>query len=201
MKKEMTDNYYSSPMFRDNIVEEMKVTSATRHRTIYMSETVTDDSCFKLNYYLDRIARIDKIEGKKEPITIVVSSFGGSLYDALSVISRIERMIEDGYEIVSIIDGYSMSAGSAISQVCSKRYARRYSTILYHQLSSYTAGTLAEMSVQHKENERLWELMKEITKKHTKMTDEYLDNIFNANKDVYLTPQQALELGVIDEIL
>jgi ATP-dependent Clp protease protease subunit len=197
----MAENYYGMPMFRDNVVEEMKMVSAIKHRVIYMSESVTDDSCFKLNYYLDRIARIDEKTKEKEPITLVISSFGGSLYDALACISRIEKMVEDGYEIISIIDGYAMSAGSAISQVCSKRYARRYSTILYHQLSSYTMGTLAEMSVQHEENKRLWGLMKEITKKHTLMTDEYLDGIYNQNKDVYMTPQEALELGVIDEII
>ena len=197
----MADNYYGMPMFRDNVVEEMKMTSAIKYRTIYMSESVTDDSCFKLNYYLDRIARLDEKSEIKEPITIVISSFGGSLYDALSCISRIEKMVEDGYEIISIIDGYAMSAGSAISQACSKRYARRYSTILYHQLSSYTMGTLAEMSVQHEENKRLWNLMKTITKKHTLMSDEYLDSIFNQNKDVYMTPEEALKLGVIDHIL
>jgi len=188
-------------MFRDSAIEEMRMASAMHHRTIYMCETVTDDACFKLNYYLDRIERLDKHSGKKEPITIVISSFGGSIYDGLSSISRIEKMVEDGYEIISIIDAYAMSMGSALSQVCSKRYARRYSTILYHQPSTYQQGTCSELKIQFDELMRLWELMKTITKKHTLMDEEYLESLYKGNKDVYLTAEQCLDFGIIDEIL
>ena len=110
-------------------------------------------------------------------------------------------MIEDGYEIISIIEGVAMSMGSAISQTCSKRYARRYSTILYHQVSSGTRGTFAEMEVSTEETKRLWELMKQITVKHTKMTESYLNEIYKTNRDFYMSPELALSLGVIDEIL
>lgn len=197
----MAENLFQVPYMKDQIVEEMKLSSALKHRFIYLTEDVDLDACFKLNYYLDRIVRLDEKNGIKEPITIDISSFGGSIYDGLSSISRIEKMIEDGYEIISIIDAYAMSMGSAISQVCSKRYARRYTTILYHQPSSYAVGTLSEMRTQFNETQRLWNLMKYITKKHTKMTEEYLESMFNNNKDVYITAEEALELGIIDEII
>lgn len=188
-------------MLRDSTIEEMKMTSAIKHRTIYMCEDVTEDACFKLNYYLDRIERLDKQTNTKEPITIIISSFGGSIYDGLSSIARVEKMVEDGYEIISIIDAYAMSMGSALSQVASKRYARRYSTILYHQPSSYQQGTYSELEIKLAETKRLWELMKDISKRHTFMTEEYLDSLYKGNKDVYLTPEQCLEMGIIDEII
>lgn len=188
---------------KDEIVEEMKVTSALKYRTIYMCEDVMEDSIFKLNYYLDRIVRLDKRSGTKEPVTIIVSSIGGDVCECLSTISRMERMQEDGYIIKTIIDAKAMSCGSFISQCGSKgyRYANRYATLLYHQVFSGAMGTLAELNVNIKETERLWELMKTITIKHTNVTEEWMDNLRTYNKDLYLTPQEALELGIIDEII
>jgi ATP-dependent Clp protease protease subunit len=190
---------------KDNLVEEMKLTSALEKRKIYLWDEVTQDSCFKLQYYLERIVGLDDMAGihplEAEPITITISSYGGSLMDILSVISYVEELIEKGYEIITIVDGYAMSAGSALLMTGTKRYARRYSTILFHQLSSFQGGTLAEMRNQMRENDRLWELMKEIMLKHTNMTDKYIDNIVDTNLDYYLTPQQCLEMSIIDEIL
>lgn len=188
---------------KDELVEEMKATSALKYRTIYMCEDVMEDSIFKLNYYLDRIVRLDNKSETKEPVTIIISSFGGSIYECLSTISRMERMQEDGYIIKTIVDAKAMSCGSLISQCGSKgyRYANRYATLLYHQVSSGAIGTLAELNTDIKETERLWELIKGITLKHTNVTDEWMENLRTYNRDLYLIPQEALELGIIDEII
>jgi len=199
----MADNLFQVPYMKDAIVEEMKVNSALKHRVIYMAEDVDDDSVFKLNYYLDRILRIDAKDGTKEPITIIISSFGGSVYEILSSISRLEKMQEDGYIIKTIVDAKAMSCGSLLSQCGSKgyRYANRYATLLYHQVSSATWGTLADMEVGVEETQRLWDLLKEITLKHTNVSDEWFEGLKVRNRDLYLTPKQCLELGIIDEIL
>ncbi len=188
---------------KDNIVEEMKLSSAMNNRVIYMSEDVTDDACFKLNYHLDRIKRLDLKKGTKEKITINISSFGGSIYDGLSSISRLEELKENGYIIETIVDGYAMSMGSALSQCGSKGYrkARRYATFLYHQPSSGVRGSLIEMEIDVTETNRLWGVMKDITLKNTNFQVEELNKIYENNKNVYYTPEEMLERGVIDEIL
>lgn len=189
--------------YQDVIVNEMKLTSAMDYRIIYLCEDVTENACFKLNYFLDRLVRLDKESGEKEPITIVVSSFGGSVYEIFSSISRIERMQEDGYIIKTIVDAKAMSCGSLLAQAGSRghRYANRYATILYHQVSSGTYGTLAEMETDVDETIRLWKLLKKITLKHTNVTNKWFENLKKFNRDVYLTPEEALTLGIIDYIL
>lgn len=190
---------------KDALVEEMKLTSAIEHRCIYLSEDVDDDIIFKIDYFISRIIRMDEEDGlspsQTKPIKIIVNSYGGSIYDGLGLISRIEYLQEQGYEFHSEISSYSMSMGSAVSQICKHRTARRYATILYHTPISGLRGTLSDMDTQMKETQRLWELMKSISLKHTRMTPEYLESMFHSNKDFYMTPEQALELGVIDEIL
>lgn len=187
--------------YKDQTIEEMKYVSATQYRTIYLAEDVTEDSSFKAGYYLDRLYRNDKIEGTKEPIKLIISSYGGNIYSGLSIISRIERMIEEGYEIESIIDSHAMSMGSAISMVCNSRKALRYSTLLFHQPSSYAMGSLTDMITSTEETQRLWDVMKRLMKKHTKMSDDYIDNIFKNNRDVFMDSETALSLGIIDEII
>ena len=189
---------------KDGLIEEMKLAAALEYRTIYLSEEVGDDIIFKIDYFIDRILRQDEIDEVEnpEPIKLVINSYGGSIYDGLGLISKIEYLQEQkGYEFHSEIPAYSMSMGSAISQVCKYRTARRYATILYHTPLAGAMGSLSDMQTTLDEVHRLWVIMKKISTNHTKMTDEFLESMFETNKDFYMTPEQALEYGIIDEIL
>jgi len=189
---------------KDNLIEEMKLTSALEHRIIYVTEDIDDEIMFKTDYFIDRIIRQDIEDGveKTEPIKLIINSYGGSIYDGLGLISKIEYLQEEkGYEFHSEIASYSMSMGSAISQVCKYRTARRYATILYHTPISRMYGSLSQMQTDMDETNRLWKLMKKITMKHTKMTEAFLDSMYDRNKDFYMSTEEALEYGVIDQIL
>jgi len=188
---------------KDSLIEEMKLNSAIKNRTIYLTEDVSDDIMFKADYFIDKIVRYDKKSGvvRPDPIKLIINSYGGSIYDGLGLISKIEYLQENGYEFHGEVSSYAMSMASAILQVCKCRYARRYSTILYHTPLSGMQGTLSDLQTSMDETHRLWELMKSISLKHTKMTAEFLDSMYDRNKDFYMTPQQALEYGIIDEIL
>lgn len=193
----------SRDFFKDPLIEDMKYTSAMKQRTIYLSEDVGDSICFKIGYFLDRIVRLDKKNGTKNPVTLIISSFGGSVYEILSIISRMEKMQEDGYVIKTVVDAKAMSCGSLLSQAGSKgfRSANRYATFLYHQVSSGTHGTLADMENDIEETKRLWGILKDITIKNTNITDEWMENIRYVNRDFYLSAEEALKLGVIDYII
>jgi ATP-dependent protease ClpP protease subunit len=62
-------------------------------------------------------------------------------------------------------------------------------------------GTLKDIEDDMAETKRLWEIMKDIIKKNTKITDEMLEVIYREKRDAIYNPTQALELGVIDEIV
>lgn len=188
---------------KDSLIEEMKLASAIKHRTIYLTEDVDDDIMFKADYFIDKIVRDDIQEGvdKSTPIKLIINSYGGSIYDGLGLIAKIEHMQENGYEFHGEVPSYAMSMGSALLQVCKHRVARRYATILYHTPLSGMNGTLSDMQTSMDEMHRLWELMKSISLKHTKMTKEFLDSMYERNKDFYMTPEEALKYGIIDEIL
>ena len=57
------------------------------------------------------------------------------------------------------------------------------------------------MKRESDELDRLWELSKQVIKKHSKMSDELLNRIYNESLDYIIEPSQALELGIVDEII
>ena len=51
------------------------------------------------------------------------------------------------------------------------------------------------------ELDRLWEISKEIIRKNTTMSDELLSEIYKTDCDYIMNSEQALSLGIIDEII
>ena len=190
---------------KDMIAEHIKLMFSSGTRKIILWDEITEDSCLKLQYSIEKIVNEDVEDSilpkEAEPITIAISSYGGSLLDIFSVISYIEELKERGYKIVTIADGKAMSAGAFLLMCGSERYARRYASVMLHQLSAGTSGTISEMENNVKEFRRLWDLLKELTVKNTKMTPEQIDNIFNTNQDYYYSAQDCLKLGIVDYVL
>ena len=190
---------------KDMIAEHIKLMFSSGTRKIILWDEITEDSCLKLQYSIEKIVNEDVEDGilpkEAEPITIAISSYGGSLLDIFSVISYIEELKERGYKIVTIADGKAMSAGAFLLMCGSERYARRYASVMLHQLSAGTSGTISEMENNVKEFRRLWDLLKELTVKNTSMTPEQIDNIFNTNQDYYYSAQDCLKLGIVDYVL
>jgi len=190
---------------KDMVAEHIKLMFSSGTRKIILWDEITEDSCLKLQYSIEKIVNEDVEDGispnEADPITIAISSYGGSLLDIFSVISYIEELKERGYKIVTIADGKAMSAGAFLLMCGSERYARRYASIMVHQLSAGTSGTISEMENNVREFKRLWDLLKELTVKNTKMTTEQIDNIFNTNQDYYYSAQDCLKLGIVDYVL
>jgi ATP-dependent protease ClpP protease subunit len=186
---------------KDMILDEMKHKNATKHRRIDLSDEVDRDEIYKALYYLNKRVEQDKVNGTKEDITLVFDSYGGVIYNGLSLISRMEQLIEQGYNIITEVTGVAMSMGSALSVSGNVRKAYRHCTIMFHQPSSATWGKLQDQIEDIAETQRLWDLMKKIIMKNTLITDEMLEDIKSHKRDWYMDAETALKLGVIHEIL
>jgi len=184
-----------------NLIQEMKINSALKNRRIYLSNEVDRETVFEVIYFLDRLRDIDFKKGTKEDIEIVIDSYGGHIYHGLSLISKQQQMIDEGYRIITTVSGVAMSMGYCVSVVASKRRGYRHSTYLLHQPSSGTWGTLKQMEDDIEETNRLWEKMKNIVKQYTKITEEELETMKREKRDWIFSAEEALKYGIIDEIL
>lgn len=185
----------------DRFLDEMKMNSALRDRRIFISEEVDRESMFKACYLLDRLAELDKNDGIKRDIEIVIDSYGGYIYHGLALISKIESLREAGYKIITTVNSVAMSMGFMILLCGSERRGLKHSRIMCHQPSSSTWGTLQDMEESVEETQKLWDRMKELITKHTKITDEQLDDIKSRKYDWFMWSEEALKLGVIDSII
>ena len=132
-----------------------------------------------------------------------MNSPGGIVYSGLMLISKIESMKKDGYIIEIITGGMSASMSFLIGICGSKGYrkAGKYSTFLCHQPSGGGIGTNLKIKRLSDELDRLWEISKEIIRKNTTMSDELLSEIYKTDCDYIMNSEQALSLGIIDEII
>lgn len=185
----------------DPILMNMIVNSVTRDRKIYMNEGFTTDSIFKVAYYLDRLISLDKKMGTKEPIEIVISSYGGDAYSCIFICEKIIGLVKSGYEIITTVQDTAFSAAFFMLICGSKRRAYKGSRIMCHAANTGAVGRHQDIIDDLDETNAIWDKIKEITISQTKITNEKLEELKKYKIDWYFWADEALELGVIDEIL
>lgn len=132
---------------------------------------------------------------KNIPIYIHLSSQGGYIYNALSVVDAIKRC---RVPIYSVIEGSVASAGTFISMVCQKRFICPNAFIMIHQLSGGVGGKMGEISDEFSNLKELMEVIKRLYTEHTQLSQKKLSRLLK--HDLYLNSKKALKYGLADEI-
>jgi ATP-dependent Clp protease protease subunit len=141
--------------------------------------------------YLDR-------EDPDKDISIYLQSPGGSIYSGLAIYDTMQ-LIRAPVSTISV----GMTASMATVLLCAgakgKRYALPHSTIHMHQAASSAQGQATDIEIAAREILRLQEALRNIIAKHTGQSLEKIAH--DTDRDFYLNPQQAVEYGIIDEVL
>jgi ATP-dependent Clp protease protease subunit len=132
-----------------------------------------------------------------KPIHLVISTYGGSVDEMFSLYDTIKFL---PCPVHTIALGKVMSAGVLLlaSGVKGKRLIGKSARIMIHPISGGVYGNVFEAINEVKEHERLQSLMAEALQKETKMSREEIDNIMKAGHDWYLTPEEAIRMGIVD---
>jgi ATP-dependent Clp protease protease subunit len=80
-----------------------------------------------------------------------------------------------------------------------KRYAMPNSTIHMHQVLGGAQGQASDIEIEAREAIRLNDMLRQILAKNTGQDEERIRR--DADRNYYLTAQQAVEYGLVDEIL
>ena len=148
--------------------------------------------------HLKKLYSIYGLSYEPDPIKIYIDSYGGYVYQCFGLLSVMER---SETPIHTIVTGCAMSCGFMMLICGHKRFAHKLSTPLYHQVSSGAWGTVKELEESVEESKRLQKILENIVKEKTNITKKRLREILDTKKDWFMSSEEALELGVVDEIL
>ncbi len=132
----------------------------------------------------------------KPTIHLRIRSDGGGLFEGLAVLDRIRTLKSDLY---TYVEGGAASAATLISVTGKRRFIGKNSLMLIHQLSAGNYGNFQQLE-DHQENyRRLMNIIKGIYKQYTKLPMKTLEEILK--RDLWLTPEECLKYGMVDEII
>jgi ATP-dependent Clp protease, protease subunit len=179
-----------------------------KYRNLYISKQIDQDSVNAITRDIIAIEEDDRllkdiypsygISYQPKPIKMFIDSFGGSVYQYLGLINI---MMNCKTHIHTITTGCAMSAAFSIAICGHRRFSYKDSTFLYHQLSCSVDGTLKEMADKVYQYSILQKRLQDIVLSKTKITSKKLDEVYHVKTDWYMNANEALKLGVIDEIL
>lgn len=137
-------------------------------------------------------------EDPEKDIYLYINSPGGSVSAGLAIYDTMQYIRPD---VATICVG--MAASMAQVLLCAgakgKRYALPHSRIMMHQPIGGTQGPAADIEIYTKEMLRIREELYRIISLHTGQPIEKIRK--DADRDKYMTAQEALEYGIIDKIL
>ncbi len=137
-------------------------------------------------------------EDPNKDISLYINSPGGSVSAGMAIYDTMQFVKPD---ISTICVG--MAASMAQVLLCAgasgKRFALPHSKIMMHQPLGGTQGQAADIEIYTKEMLRTRDMLYNIISKHSGRDYETIKH--DADRDNYMTSQEALNYGLIDKVL
>lgn len=177
-------------------------------RDLYFDDYVTLQSSMNIIKNIENIQRsdnmirtlskIDNMDYLPDPINLTISSYGGHIYGAMSLFD----IIKNSKTVVNTRAlGMSASAGFIIFLAGNYRTCTKHTTFLLHDGSCLAIGKEKEIEITLDELKRVNDLMFDIILENTKIKKEFLKEMKDKGKDVFIDARKALKLGIIHEIV
>src|SRR5262245_12307154 len=131
-------------------------------------------------------------------IHLYVNSPGGSAYAGMAIYDTMQYVKPD---VRTICIGMGMSAAAMILSggATGKRFCLPNAKVMIHQGSAGARGTPADLQIAAREIVEMTRRMAEIIARHSgRSVEQVLDDI---DRDRFMTPEEAVEYGLVDAIL
>lgn len=140
-------------------------------------------------------------DGSGKPITIIINTNGGSLFDGMPLCDIIDHL-QTKTTIICIAHAYSMGGfflmagynNPNVRKVCYK-----HSTALLHGGSTCISGTSAVAKDTARFQDRYDELIRQYVLSHSKITEEEYERM--ERYEWYMDSTEMLRTGLVDEVI
>lgn len=165
-----------------------------RERIIMLGMPINDQVA---NVVIAQLLYLEREDPDKD-INLYIHCPGGIISAGLAIYDTMQLIRPD---VSTICVGLAASMGTLL--LCSgakgKRFALPNATIHMHQAAGGAQGQASDIEIAAREIMRMQELIRGIIVKHTGQTMEKI--VHDTDRDFYLDPTQAVEYGIVDEIL
>ena len=141
------------------------------------------------------------IEITYEPIELWISTWGGVAMDMFAIYDAI-RMIRDDCPVHTIGIGKVMSAGVLLlaAGTKGKRKIGKNCRIMLHGVIGGHSGTIHSLENEMEEVRWIQQQHIRCLTEETDISEKHLKKLLSRKVNVYLTAEEAVDLGIVDEI-
>ena len=163
-----------------------------KSNTMYLTYEIEQDTLYAVMCRFDNFVQ----HNEGQDINLIISSYGGDVYSMLGIIDYFKTL---PVKVNTHCYGACMSAAAVIlSCGTGERTMTQNSTVMVHEGSAFEAGKTTDVlkGADHlkKLQSNINRILGEVTGKDQKFWEEV------SKQDTYLTSEQCLEYGIVDEI-
>ncbi len=163
-------------------------------RIIFISGEINTDVA---NLVIAQLLFLEAKNNNKD-ISLYINSPGGEVDAGLAIYDTM-NFIKSKVNVICVGLAASMAAVLLSSGEKGKRYALPHSRIMIHQPLGGAQGQASDIKIQAEQILKIRDVINGILSKNTGKSLEEIEK--DTNRDYYLTPEEALKYGLIDEIL
>jgi ATP-dependent Clp protease protease subunit len=165
-----------------------------RDRIIILGSPINDDLS---NLIVAQLLFLESEDPEKD-IYMYINSPGGSVTAGLAIYDTMQY-IKPEVSTLCVGQAASMSAWLLAAGTKGKRFALPHARIMIHQPLGGVQGQATDIDIQAREIIRLREQMNNILVRHTGQSLKKIEK--DTDRDLFLTGKQAVEYGLVDEVI
>jgi ATP-dependent Clp endopeptidase proteolytic subunit ClpP len=194
---------YSADIIKMELEKQQHSERARRSADIFQHRYVFDSefSLLYVNQCLDILKFWERNDDTPGAIEIVFVSPGGEITSGMYLFDYIQKMRRNGYTVTTVAYGMAASIAGILLQAGDNRVMTREAVLLIHEVATWTGGKAGEVEDD----------MERIKKWQDRIVNIFVERSggkINAaefkrkwrRRDWWLTSDEALELGLIDEV-
>ena len=193
----ITSSYISPTIIEERQlnVAQMDVFSRLMMDRIIFLGTQIDD--YTANVIQAQLLYLDSSDPGKD-ISIYINSPGGSVYAGLGIYDTMQFI---GSKVATICTGIAASMASVllVSGQEGKRSALKHSRVMIHQPLGGVQGQASDMEIAVREVLKVKDELYRIISEHSGKPYEVIAR--DSDRDYWMNAQEALEYGMVDEIM
>ncbi len=165
-----------------------------RERIIFLGTAIDD---MVANLIVAQLLLLDS-ENPEKDIMLYINSPGGSVTAGLAIYDTMQHIRAD-VQTICLGQAASMGAFLLCSGTEGKRMALPHSRVLIHQPLGGAQGQATDIEIQAQEILRIKKTLNEIMASNTGQSIKKIEK--DTDRDYIMTPQEALEYGMIDKVI